>query len=125
MNELLKRKYYSLDEAAERLGITIEDLLYHLKEGNLHYFLPGRLFRSVTPIPYEDLPNKTVDQINHLAKHPHLFRRTFVDAPDNTFRQYRHTQHDFYWMPHPHPPEYLRTYDSQPSCRVLRLALLH
>lgn len=123
MNEQLKRKYYSLDEAAGRLGITIGDLVYHLKEGSIHYFIPGRLFRSVTPIPYEDLPNKTIDQINHLAKHPHLFNRTFVDAPDHTFGQNRFTQHEFYWMPHRDPPEYLVTSDTQSSCQVFMLAL--
>jgi hypothetical protein len=123
MNALPKRRYYSFDEAAEQLGLTIGDLLYHLKEGNIHYFLPGRLFRSATPIPYEDLPNKTVDQINHLAKHPHLFTRTFVDAPNHVFRQFRFTQHEFYWMPHRNPPEYLTTSDPHSVCKVFLLAL--
>ena len=123
MNKLLKRKYYSLDEAAERLRITNGDLLYHLKEGNIHYFLPGRLFRSMTPVPYEDLPNKTVDQINHLAKRPDLFKRTFVEVPDHILKKYRYAHHEFYWMPHRNPPEYLLPSDTQASCHVFMLNL--
>jgi len=123
MNELLKRKYYTLDEAAERLGMTIGDLRYHLKEGTIDYFLPGRLFRSMTPIPYEALPDTTVNQINYLAEHPHLFKRALVDAPDHIFKQYGFTHHEFYWMPHRDPPEYLLTSDNPPSCQVFKLVL--
>ena len=123
MNELLKRKYYSLSEAAEQLGVAIGDLHYHLREGNIYYFLPGRLFSSVTPIPYEDLPTKTVNQINHLARHPDLFKGTFVDVPDTILRQYRFTQHEFFWVPHRDLSEFLITADATPIYKAFRLSL--
>jgi hypothetical protein len=100
MKSLPERSYYDIKSAARLLNISVDDLNFHLREGNLKYAFTPDAFDSQTIIPVTELPETTQRQIERVLKRPEAIDIHDIAAPTEVFNRYSGAHHDFLYLQH-------------------------